>query len=58
MVGSCYCPASAGERVPWLERLCEEGILVDIGLDVLGGNFNMVRDLTLDRTDGGQGVSG
>ena len=57
MVGSCYCPASARERVLWLKRLHEEGILVDIGLDVLGGDFNMVRDPILDRTNGGWEVS-
>ena len=58
MVGSCYCPAFAGERVLWLERLHEDGILVDLGLDILGGDFNMVRDPTLDRTDGGRGMNG
>jgi hypothetical protein len=53
VVSSCYVPAVSRERVDWIAGLLEEGVLDGIGIDILGGDFNMVRDVVLDRTDNG-----
>ena len=53
MVGSCYCLAEKGVRITWIEGLLDSGSLVEAGIDILGGDFNMVRDTTVDRSDGG-----
>ena len=53
VVGSYYCPAERGARITWIEDLLDSGSLVEAGVDVLGGDFNMVRDVAVDRSDGG-----
>ena len=58
VVSSCYIPAVSRERIDWIEGLLGEDILEEVGIDILGGDFNMIRDVTLDRTDGGAWQSG
>src|SRR3978361_1070716 len=53
-----YIPAVSRECIEWIEGLLEEDILAEVGIDILGGDFNMVGDVTLDRTDGGAQQAG
>ena len=48
VVDSCYCPAERGVRITWIEGLLDSGSLVEAGVDILGGDFNMVRDVAVD----------
>ena len=53
VIGSCYCPTERGLYIDWIEGLLDVGALAEAGVDILGSNFNMIRDVTMDRSDGG-----
>jgi len=56
-VGSVYVPAVTRERKTWLDNWIEWEEKEELRLDILGGDFNMIRDRKLDRSDEGIGVA-